>query len=94
MSLSCGGFAHARRLSKVDAAVATCAQSAALAAGAVQQEQLAAGLAQLSTAAARRDHERAQRLAGLALRMEALEGQAARRDQVASQVCIAIGCAC
>lgn len=51
----------------------------------MQQEQLAAGLAQLSTASTRRDHEPAQQVAGLAARVEVLEGKATAREHVVTQ---------
>lgn len=81
-------LAVAPRLAEFSSTAAACARSASLAQTAVQQEQLTTGLAQLSTAAARRDHERAQQLAGLAARLETLEGQATSRDQVVTQVCM------
>jgi len=74
------------RLAELSSTAAAWANCTALSQTAVQQEQLAAGLAQLSTAAARRDHERAQQLPGLATRLEALEGQAVTRDQAVTQV--------
>lgn len=74
------------RLSDLEVKASAWSKSAGLAKSAVQQQELAAGLAQLSTAASRRDHERAQQVAGLASRVEALEQQTASRDQVVTQV--------
>jgi hypothetical protein len=73
------------RLTELQATSATLAKSAALGRTAVQQEQLATGLAQLSTASTRRDHEHAQQVAGLAARMEVLEGKATAREHVVTQ---------
>jgi hypothetical protein len=74
------------RLTELQASTTSLSKSAALGRTAVQQEQLAAGLAQLSTASTRRDHERAQQVAGLAARVETLEGKATAREHVVTQV--------
>lgn len=73
-------------MAELDAKAAAATKATVLAKSAVQPEQLAASIAQLSTAASKRDHERLQQLAGLGARLEKLEGQAATRDQVVTQV--------
>jgi hypothetical protein len=73
-------------LADLEAKAAAWSKSATLAKSAVQQQELAAGIAQLSTAATRRDHERAQQMAGLASRLEVLEEQTTATDQVVTQV--------
>lgn len=73
-------------MTELDAKAATFTRATALAKSAVQPEQLASSIAQLSTAASRRDHDRVQQLAGLVARVEKLEGHIATRDQVVTQV--------
>lgn len=83
------------RMAELDAKAAALTRATALAKSAVQPEQLASSVAQLSTAASRRDHERVQQLAGLGARLEKLEGHIATRDQVVTQVSGETGgCAC
>lgn len=74
-------FAFAR-LSEMSALAAAMTRASSLVDTAVQQDQLAAALAQLSTAAARRDHELAQQVAAMGARLELLEVHAPRREQV------------
>lgn len=74
------------RMAEIEARASSWSKAAALAKSAVQKEELAAGLAQLSTAGSRRDHERAQQVAGLASRLEVLEQHPAARDEVVTLV--------
>lgn len=75
-----------RRVTELGTQGAAWSKSASLTKTAVQQEQLAASLAQVSTAAARKDHERAQQVAGLAARLEVLEKEGTKREQIVTQV--------
>jgi hypothetical protein len=73
-------------MAELETRAASWSKAAALAKSAVQKEELVAGLAQLSTAGSRRDHERAQQAAGLASRLEALEQHTATKGEVVTLV--------
>lgn len=74
------------RMAELEARASSWSKAAILAKSAVQKEELAVSLAQLSTAGSRRDHERAQQVVGLASRLEVLEQHKATRDEVVTLV--------
>lgn len=75
------------RLSAVESSMSTVTAAAAACSTAVQQHQLTTAVAQLSAAAVRQQQEIKAVLSGLAHRVELLEVEAARQDQVVSKVC-------
>eukprot|EP00775_Hariotina_reticulata_P012491 gene12491-12625_t len=73
------------RLANAEASLCSLSAATSVTKSVVQPEQLSSAVAQLSTASKRQQQQLAVQLAGLAGRLEALEDDAARREQVVSQ---------
>jgi hypothetical protein len=74
------------RLSAVEASLSSWSSTAAKLGSTVQQSQLNAAIAQLSSSWARQMHELTSQLSCSTSRLELLDGAAARQEQVVMQV--------